>query len=93
MQSEGEYKYMFVNIVYIPKPLISNISHPTSALRPPTSALILPTSALIPHPSALSLPTSAFIPQPSDLLPQPSAFTPSLTVPPNAETRSLLDEP
>lgn len=28
MQSEREYKYMFVNIVYIPKPLISNISLP-----------------------------------------------------------------
>lgn len=55
---------MFVNIVYIPKPLISNISLP-----------------LFPLPSSISLQTSAF------------RLPPSLTVPPNAETRSLLDEP
>lgn len=51
MQSEREYKYMFVNIVYIPKPLISNISLPTSAIS-------LHPSALIPQPSSISLQTS-----------------------------------
>lgn len=55
---------MFVNIVYIPKPLISNISLPTSAFS-------LPTSAFIPQPSAISHQPSSISPQPS---PPPSRF-------------------